>query len=328
LEGWKEYLKYFLFFIVLAAIAMGGMQFLKLIFKTKYPVMVVVSQSMVPTLGVGDFILVGQIKDFSEVEAAPPPDGEILVFLSPWAANEYIVHRTIKKEYDDGEWQFTTKGDNNAAADSRPVNEDRVMGKVVGNIPVLGYFPLFIKTSRGFLFVAALMAIVFFADSLMPDKRNEKVDGRFPWISLIPFLVSPFVLLMFLVVPDTHFEYELLALGTWYIGCVLAPFAFDDDDMGMMFWLYHFVLVMIPLANDIVRWMTGYTPSLWWNVEGSTVPITWLLQAESPFFYAVFNRLAILLLPGCIIFLILTALKRKGIGSINELSSWLRNHTV
>ncbi len=324
MEGWKEYLKYFLFFIVLAGIALGGMQVLKSSFNTKYPIMVVVSQSMVPTLGVGDFILVGQIDDFEEVVAESMPEGEIIVFLRPGSTNEYIVHRAVEKYFMNGEWQYVTKGDNNNVQDSRPVSETRVVGKVVGKIPVLGYFPLFIKTSRGFIFVAGLMALVFFADFLLPEKRVEKAGGRFPFLSLIPFSVAPIVLVLFMTRPDNHLEYEMFALGAWYVGCLIGPIAFDDDDMGMMFWLYHFVLVMIPLANDMVWWMTRITPSNWWLVSGSTVPITWLLQRESPFFFEAFNRLALLLVPGCLGFLVLTALKRRGVAPLTEFSARLR----
>jgi len=324
LEGWKEYLKYFLFFIILAGIALGGMQVLKSSFKTKYPVMVVVSQSMVPTLGVGDFIIVGLIEDFEDVVAESMPEGEMIVFLRPGSTNEYIVHRAVDKFFMNGEWQFVTKGDHNNVQDSRPVSETRVMGKVVGKIPVLGYFPLFIKTSRGFLFVAGLMALVFFADYLMPEKRVEKAGGRFPLLSLIPFAVAPIVLLLFMTMPDTHLEYEIFALGAWYVGCLIAPFAFDDDDMGLMFWLYHFVLVMIPLANDMVWWITRITPSNWWLVSGSTVPITWLLLQETPQYYQAFNMFALLTLPGCVLFLLLMAAKRRGFQPLISLSGRIR----
>ncbi len=97
LEGWKEYLKYFFFFIILAGIALGGMQVLKASYKTKYPIMVVVSESMVPTLGVGDFIFVGQIDDLEGVVTESMPEGEIIVFLRTGSTNEYIVHRAIEK---------------------------------------------------------------------------------------------------------------------------------------------------------------------------------------------------------------------------------------
>lgn len=323
-ETLKEYAKYLLFFIFLAAVAFGGISLLKSTLKTEYPVMVVVSQSMVPTLGVGDFILVGQILDFDDVEAGPPPDGDILVFSRSYSSDEYIVHRAVRKAEMNGEWFFATKGDNNAIEDSQPVSEDKVIGKVVGRFPIMGYFPLFIKTTRGFGLVAVLMVLIFFADYIMPVKRAERIGGTFSWWTMIPFLSSPAVLGVLLIWPDRHLELELLALAVWYLGCIITPVAFEDDDSGLMFWLYHFVLTMIPLGCDLVWKMTGLTPSLWWNTRGSTVPITWLLLQETPQYYQAFNLFALLTLPGCILFLLLIAAKRRGVRPLIELSRRIR----
>lgn len=323
-DGLKEYLKYFAFFIVIAIVAFGGIQVLKASLKTQYPVMVVVSESMIPTLGVGDFILVGQIQDFDDVVAEHQPEGDILVFLKPGTSDEYIVHRAVEKTNNNGEWYFVTKGDNNAVQDGRPVKESNVMGRVIGNIPILGYFPMLIKTSRGLITVIGLMGIVFFADYIMPDKREERTGGKFPWLTILPFIVAPLVFIFFSFMPDNRLDLELAALAAWYVGCLIAPMAFEDDDMGLMFWLYHFVLTMIPLGCDLVWWMTGITPSEWWYVEGSTVPITFLLQRETPMFIEAFEQFAILLLPGCALFFIITMLKRRGFESIMTLSRWIR----
>ena len=323
-DSWKEYLKYFAFFVVIAVVAFGGMTVLKASLKTQYPVMVVVSESMVPTLGVGDFIVVGQIQDFDGVIAEPRPDGDILVFLKPWTSNEYIVHRAIDRIQEDGEWKFVTKGDNNAVKDSRPVPESNVMGRVIWNLPILGYFPMFIKTSSGLITTVGLMALIFFADYLMPDKRGERTGGRFPWLTLTPFVVAPLVILRFMTTPDNRLDLEIVALAAWYVGCLVAPLAFEDDDVGLMFWLYHFVLIMIPLGCDLVWWMTGITPSTWWDVEGSTVPITFLLQRETPMFVEAFRRFATLLLPGCAVFLLLTMAKRRGVESLEKISRYMR----
>ena len=323
-DGLKEYLKYFAFFIVIAIVAFGGIQVLKASLKTQYPVMVVVSESMIPTLGVGDFILVGRIQDFDDVVAEPQPEGDILVFLKPGTSDEYIVHRAVEKTNNNGEWYFVTKGDNNAVQDGRSVKESNIMGRVIGNIPILGYFPMLIKTSRGLITVIGLMGIVFFADYIMPDKREERTGGKFPWLTILPFIVAPLVFIFFSFMPDNRLDLELAALAAWYLGCLIAPIAFEDDDMGLMFWLYHFVLTMIPLGCDLVWWMTGITPSEWWYVEGSTVPITFLLQRETPMFIEAFEQFAILLLPGCALFFIITLLKRRGFESITTLSRWIR----
>jgi hypothetical protein len=70
--------------------------------------------------------------------------------------------------------------------------------------------------------------------------------------------------------------------------------------------------------------MTGITPSRWWYVEGSTVPITFLLQRETPMFVEAFEKFAILLLPGCVVFLVMTAAKRRGIASLENISRQIR----
>ena len=324
-DGWKEIARYFVFFIVLAGAAFGGIYVLKSTLKTQYPVMVVVSESMIPTLGVGDFIVVDHIEDFGAVVAEPEPEGDILVFLRPSFSDEYIVHRAVEKSSRNGEWRFVTKGDHNMVEDGQPVREGNVMGRVVGRIPILGYFPLFIKTSKGFGLVAGLMALVFFADYIMPDKRSGSTGGRFPWLSLVPFLACPLVYLTFYYVPDSHIQYEIIALALWYVGCLVAPFAFEDDDMGLMFWLYHFVLSVIPLGCDIVWRTTGITPSNWWYAQGSTVPITWLLQRETYMFHQSFNQFAMLLLPGAAIFLLTMMAKRRGIQPLVKMSRWIRS---
>jgi len=324
-ENYREIVKYFLFFIVLAGAAFGGFQVLRSTLGTPYPIMVVVSESMVPTLGVGDFILIGHIDDFNDVVAEPMPEGDILVFLRSSSSDEYIVHRAIRSWLEDDDWWFTTKGDHNLVEDGRPVREGNVIGKVVGRIPIMGYFPLFIKTSKGFFLVAALMVLIFFADSLMPDKRLTEQGGSFPWFALIPFLVAPMIYVVFLFLPMNHVEVEFMALVFWYLGCAIAPLAFEDDDAGLMFWLYHFVLCMIPLGCDIVVWTTGITPSMWWNVKSSTVPITWLLQEETISYHRAFNQFALYILPGCILFLFLVYLKRRDYGPLVSFSQRLRS---
>ena len=65
-------------------------------------------------------------------------------------------------------------------------------------------------------------------------------------------MAAPLTYLVFWLSPDNHLQYELAALALWYLGCLVAPLAFEDDDMGLMFWLYHFVLLMIPIGCDII----------------------------------------------------------------------------
>jgi len=142
-----------LLIVGLIAIFYGGTMVLRKTLGTSNPMMVVISQSMVPNLGVGDFIFIEAIDDFDHVIIDGPPLGDILVFVRPGYHEEYIVHRVIDGFKSDDGWIFQTKGDNNAFPDGFQVTEDLVVGRVINRLPVVGYFSLFIKTMKGFCFI-------------------------------------------------------------------------------------------------------------------------------------------------------------------------------
>ncbi len=320
-DGTKELLRYGATFIVLIGVFYGGMHVLRNTLGTDNPMMVVISQSMVPTLGVGDFIFIEAIEDFDKVVAAPMPEGEILVFIRPGFEEEYIVHRAIGKHEEDDEWFYTTKGDNNMFPDGVPVPESLVIGRVINRLPVLGYFSLFIKTMKGFAMVAALMLIAFFYDDLLPKKNRGNLVGNTPWLSLAPFLVAILVIIKIFFDPSRDNSIiEFVALFAWYIGSALLPLATVDDDMGIMVWLYHLVLLMIPISCDIVWYTMHITPSNWWNFQGSIVPVTWLLMEESTSFNRAFKIISLYLLPGILMFLGLMYLKRRGVEPFRDIS--------
>lgn len=50
-----------------------------------------------------------------------------------------IIHRVIEKKQRQGQFYFTTKGDNNKNADSKEVTEEQLIGKVIFKIKYLGY---------------------------------------------------------------------------------------------------------------------------------------------------------------------------------------------
>ena len=323
-DNTKEMLRYGVTFIALIAIFYGGTLVLRNTLGTSNPMMVVISQSMVPTLGVGDFIFIEAIDNFDDVAIGTPPIGDILVFIRPGVSDEYIVHRAIDGYKTDTGWIYQTKGDHNAFQDGFQVPENLVMGRVINRLPVVGYFSLFIKTMKGFGMILALMAISFFYDNILPKRTEEPEKGKFNLLSLIPFAVAPIVLIKIWVQPADHETLETIALAAWYLGCLVLPLATDDDDMGLMFWLYHLVLLMIPISCDLVWWTTGITPSNWWTIHGSTVPISWLLSKETNLFNIAFNHILLWTGPGIILFLGLLYVKRSNVSLIKNLSHKIR----
>jgi signal peptidase len=166
--------------VILAVIIIGGvMGFwlgLKAGLRTEYPLLTVASGSMVPTLNVGDLIAVQGVENASELNVAPKPDGEIIVFRSPRVEGELIVHRAIYKEFsaDDRLWYFRTQGDANFGPDNwfgsdtrnGMISQNRLVGRVVGKAPLIGYIPLYIRTREGIILVVILIIIILMAEYL------------------------------------------------------------------------------------------------------------------------------------------------------------------
>jgi len=191
---WLKKNEYAKTIILLAIIVIGVVGFqlgLRAALRTSYPLAAVESGSMIPTLRIGDIILIRGSLNFSEVEAASKPDGDILVFKNPYGtvkrvywffkAPELIVHRTIDKKYEDGVWYFRTQGDNNPSPDSWPdkgggvgwVQETFVIGKVAGRISLLGYFPLFLQTDAGMILIVGALFALIVIDFVIPPLRES-----------------------------------------------------------------------------------------------------------------------------------------------------------
>ncbi|MHA1526479.1 MAG: signal peptidase I [Promethearchaeota archaeon] len=140
---------------------------------------VISSQSMAPTLNVGDLVVRGD-KDAEDIKA-DEEDGDIVIlrgatyfyekgfdpiFWGNLDGDVPIIHRAIDKKKIDGKWYFKTKGDNNMVADGGYtfknkskdydyivieyndseviyICETEVLGIVIFIIPYLGYLNLY-----------------------------------------------------------------------------------------------------------------------------------------------------------------------------------------
>jgi len=198
--------------ILLAIVVIGVVCFqlaLRAILRTGYPLAVVESPSMVPTLNIGDLIVVQGVKA-SEIEVGPNPKGDILVFYKHpkevrrtflfFKAPVLIVHRAINKTYQGGMWIFTTHGDANPPGATESVPETDVVGKVVYQIPLLGHISLFIQSDAGTLVFILLIAALLIIGYLPPfwkesSKPKPTPDQQAPKDSVPPTSNSPSFLL-------------------------------------------------------------------------------------------------------------------------------------
>ncbi len=144
---------------------------------TEYPLLTVVSESMVPTLNVGDMIVVQGGLTGADIRA-DYVDGDVIVFHSPRDRSDLIVHRAVER-HEDGETYFRTKGDHNPSVDYWIVLESDVVGKVTGIIPYLGNLILFLETAQGLaVFLILVVVIIGFGLACMILYVAEKAEMK------------------------------------------------------------------------------------------------------------------------------------------------------
>ncbi|MHA1505799.1 MAG: signal peptidase I [Candidatus Asgardarchaeia archaeon] len=130
------------------------------------PLTVVMSESMVPTINVGDILIVRGVPP-EEVEI-----GDIIVFTPPWFSGESIVHRVIDKFEINGTLFFVTKGDNNPVADL-PTNSSYLVGVVIAIIPKLGLITLFMKKTFFAIPLIVALLVLFSVRTTSPHSSKD-----------------------------------------------------------------------------------------------------------------------------------------------------------
>ena len=100
-----------------------------------YGVLVIGSGSMTGSIDKGDVVVFKNNKDNLEV-------GDIIVFKKD---NIMVVHRIVKIEYNNGVYQYHTKGDANQNEDNGYVTKDDIMGEVKLKVEKIGKPTLWLR---------------------------------------------------------------------------------------------------------------------------------------------------------------------------------------
>lgn len=133
----------------------------RLVLRVQHPFLYVVSESMRPTLEVGDLIVVEGV---GELAIRTGRDGDVIAFYQPGHHGDpdhIIIHRAVGRTIIGGVWHFTTKGDNNPFPDPWKVSPEDIVGRYVLRIPYLGYLFILlspmVRTSAGGALTACLI---------------------------------------------------------------------------------------------------------------------------------------------------------------------------
>lgn len=112
----------------------------------------VISGSMSPTLDIGSAV-VSRPADPQNIEL-----GDIIIYRSP-VNGKLTTHRVVGIEENKTPF-FQTKGDANEKSDPYMVPSSNIEGKVIFNVPLLGYIANFVKTPLGFILMLGLPGMI------------------------------------------------------------------------------------------------------------------------------------------------------------------------
>lgn len=155
---------------IIVGVTLGGYGAFTVAMGTSNPLVVVESESMLPTLAVGH-LLVLQYRAPDQIQV-----GDIIVFNTSYH-NKPIVHRIVEIQNVSGELHYYTQGDNNDVQDPMYRTYNDIIGVVVFGIPYIGYVTLFLHEPYGLAIVFILfLALLILPEIFMKDKKEEKID--------------------------------------------------------------------------------------------------------------------------------------------------------
>jgi len=177
----------------------------QIILGTEYPALAVASGSMLPTLNIGDLIIVQKV-DPVQINA-DKFTGDVLVFRDPRNPAELIVHRAVKIEKKGSHFLITTLGDNMYGEKDQfsPWNSSLLIGKVVARIPYIGNLPLFFHSERN-MYVFLLIILIILAVLMLPfsfsSEEKPSEEKKLFWkidLHLVYFLAINLLIVGFLI---------------------------------------------------------------------------------------------------------------------------------
>ncbi len=126
---------------------------------------VVVSGSMEPAIGVGDFVITRRADTYAE--------GDVITFFDS-TRGEYVTHRIIAVS----EEGYATRGDANSGQDKFTVKQDAVVGKVVAVWEGFGKTVQFLQSPVGFFSVIAVLVGLWLVSDLISYLIGKNRDQR------------------------------------------------------------------------------------------------------------------------------------------------------
>ncbi len=159
----------YIFIILLLVITAGVVAASILDIPGGYKLYTVQSGSMEPAIKTGSIVAVKAVDVYSA--------GDVITFTMDSDPNldnpaSTTTHRVFEIIREDGEMMFRTKGDANDAPDGELISADRIVGKVLFSVPLLGYPVVFARTQLGLIALIIIPSTLIVYSEII-SIRNE-----------------------------------------------------------------------------------------------------------------------------------------------------------
>ena len=139
-----------------------------------YKIMIVQSGSMEPAIKQGSVVIIKPTSDYKI--------GDVITFGPYSKTKAPTSHRIYDIKVVDGQPVYITKGDVNNAPDAREIQEKDIIGKVLFDVPYIGYAVNFAKKPLGFGLIIIVPAAVIVIDEVkkiiheIKEKKTNEVE--------------------------------------------------------------------------------------------------------------------------------------------------------
>ena len=138
-----------------------------------FKVMVVQSGSMAPKIKMGSVVVIKPVEEYKI--------GDVITFGPYSRIKAPITHRISDVKIVNGQPVYITKGDANNSPDQREIQKREIIGKVLFDVPYLGYVVSFAKKPIGFTLIIVVPAGLIIFDETKNIfnelKRKRETDA-------------------------------------------------------------------------------------------------------------------------------------------------------
>lgn len=154
-------------FLAVFLLAVAALIFLAVSLPKRSPIkgFIVTSGSMRPKVLAGSVVFVKRgNRDLQK--------NDVITFLKPDNPQENVTHRIVEVEKKKDQTYFITKGDANNALDLWKVRKESVWGKVIFQIPLIGFISVFAGTRLGSIVVFVIPALIIVISEIISIRRE------------------------------------------------------------------------------------------------------------------------------------------------------------